>query len=428
MNTMTHPRATRPLSSVSRRLVAAAGAFLVASAFAVGCGDDTPTQPTPVTPPTTEPTVTGVTIQAPTTFVEGGRVLVVGETVTLEACASYSDNTEQCGVEATWTSSAPNVATVSGAGLVTGVALGETTISAVHERNTGRATVTVEPAPEPDPDPDLDPDPDPDPDPNPDPDPDPDPEADPESSRVCPANSPTWMGLRVCEESPRSGYDRDAFGTGYSSLEDEIIDNLPKSGNRVYTPYTCTLYDIRSDGTAATDIEHIVALAEAYDSGLAESRFRAFAADLDNLTIAVPTVNRNQKSDRDAGDWGPPENRGWFAARVVAVKQEYSLSVNRAERDALAQMLSSDPSRRVICNGGGGGGDSEGGGGGGGDDGPQPPPVQRFQNCTAMRSAGWNRGVNRNGGTYRASWDDAESRTYDLNTHSDRDDDGHACE
>ena len=94
-----------------------------------------------------------------------------------------------------------------------------------------------------------------------------------------------------------------------------FIDDLPKSGGRVYTPYTCTLYDIRPDGTAATDIEHIVALAEAYDSGLAESRFRAFAADLDNLTIAVPTVNRNQKSDRDAGDWGPPENRGWFASR-----------------------------------------------------------------------------------------------------------------
>ena len=45
----------------------------------------------------------------------------------------------------------------------------------------------------------------------------------------------------------------------------------------------------------ATDIEHIVALAEAYDSGLAESQFRTFAGDIDNLTIADPTVNRSQK-------------------------------------------------------------------------------------------------------------------------------------
>ena len=36
--------------------------------------------------------------------------------------------------------------------------------------------------------------------------------------------------------------------------------------------------------------------------------------------------------------------------------------------------------------------------------------------------------MNRNGGTYRPSWDDAEERTYDLNTKSDRDNDGHACE
>ena len=169
------------------------------------------------------------------------------------------------------------------------------------------------------------------------------------SARECPAGSPTWMGLPVCEEGPRAGYDRDAFGSAYSSLEDEIIAGLPKSGRQVYTPYTCTLFDIRADGTATTDIEHIVALAEAYDSGLAESQFRTFAGDIDNLTIADPTVNRSQKSDLDAGEWAPPENRGWFAARVVAAKQKYSLSVNPAERDALQTMLNSDASRTVTC-------------------------------------------------------------------------------
>ena len=169
------------------------------------------------------------------------------------------------------------------------------------------------------------------------------------SARECPAGSPTWMGLPVCEEGARVGYDRDAFGSAYSSLEDEIIDGLPKSGGQVYTPYTCTLFDILADGTAATDIEHIVALAEAYDSGLAESQFRTFAGDIDNLTIADPTVNRSQKAARDAGEWGPPRNRGWFAARVVAVKRKYGLSVNPAERDVLQAMLNSDPSRTVTC-------------------------------------------------------------------------------
>ena len=49
-------------------------------------------------------------------------------------------------------------------------------------------------------------------------------------------------------------------------------------------------------------------------------------------------------------------------------------------------------------------------------------------NCDAMRSAGWNRGVRRNGGTYRAAWNDAEVRTYGMNTARDGDKDGHACE
>ena len=117
----------------------------------------------------------------------------------------------------------------------------------------------------------------------------------------------------------------------------------------MYTPYTCKLFDIRADGTAATDIDHIVSLAEAYDSGLSASRFRAFAEDLDNLTIADPTVNRQRKSDRDAAEWQPDKNRGWYAARVVAVKRGYSLSVDPAERDALAAILAADSSRSVTC-------------------------------------------------------------------------------
>ena len=170
------------------------------------------------------------------------------------------------------------------------------------------------------------------------------------ASRVCPSGSPTWMGLPICEEGERTGYNRDAFGSAYSSLEDEIIAGLPKSGGQVYTPYSCKLFDILPDGTADTDIEHIVALAEAYDSGLHESEFRTFAGDLANLTIADPSVNRHQKSDRDAAEWRPPQNTGWFAAKVVAVKQKYDLSVNPAERDALASMLESDSSRTVRCN------------------------------------------------------------------------------
>ena len=169
------------------------------------------------------------------------------------------------------------------------------------------------------------------------------------SAGQCPAGSPAWMGLPVCEEGPRAGYDPDVFGTAYISLEDEIITGLPQSDGRVYTPYTCAPFDILADGTAATDIDHIVALAEAYDSGLPASQFQTFAGDMDNLTIADPAVKRTGKADLDAGEWGPPRNRGWFAARVVAVKRKYGLSVDPAERDVLQAMLDSEPSRTVTC-------------------------------------------------------------------------------
>ena len=161
-------------------------------------------------------------------------------------------------------------------------------------------------------------------------------------SQGCPVDAETWRGLQVCEEQPREGYDRDAFGSAYSSLEDDIIDMLPptmRAGGQVYTPYSCLAFNIRADGTAATDIEHIVALAEAHDSGIADDRRRDIAADLDNLTIADPQVNRTEKSDRDAGEWTPARHGAWFAERVIAVKLEYELSVDPRERDALEALL-----------------------------------------------------------------------------------------
>ena len=159
----------------------------------------------------------------------------------------------------------------------------------------------------------------------------------------CSADAETWRGLRVCSERPRDGYDRDAFGTGYSRLEDDIIAALPptmKANGQVYTPYSCIVFDITPSGTAATDIEHIVALAEAHDSGMDDDRRRDIASDLDNLTIADPTVNRSQKGARDAAEWMPTHHGAWFADRVIGVKLEYGLTVDPAERDALEALLS----------------------------------------------------------------------------------------
>ena len=94
-----------------------------------------------------------------------------------------------------------------------------------------------------------------------------------------------------------------------------------------------------------TDIDHVVALSEAHDSGLCAAGptvRRRFASDPLNLILAAPAVNRcggRGKCGYDAGEWVPPKNRCWFAARVVAVKRKYALAVDRREAVALQRIL-----------------------------------------------------------------------------------------
>ena len=168
---------------------------------------------------------------------------------------------------------------------------------------------------------------------------------------------------------------------------------------------------------ATVSTASISALAEAWDSrpaGFTQATLRQIAEDHDNLTLATASANRS-KSDRDVAEWRPEYNGAWMANRVIEVKREYDLSVDPAERDWLERLLGSGPDE-ITC------------GSSSGPSAPSHPPVRSYQNCTAMRDAGWNRGVNRDGGTYRDEWDDAEMRTYELNTSRDRDRDGHACE
>lgn len=59
---------------------------------------------------------------------------------------------------------------------------------------------------------------------------------------------------------------------------------------------------------------------------------------------------------------------------------------------------------------------------------PEHPPIKKYSSCTEMR-ADWPKGVNKNGGTYYEAWNDAEKRTYEMNSANlDRDKDSHACE
>ena len=112
-------------------------------------------------------------------------------------------------------------------------------------------------------------------------------------------------------------------------------------------PYTGRWFASKSD----TDIEHMVARSEAHDSGLCAAdpaTRRRFASDLLNLTLAGPRVNRYEKVDHDGAEWLPAQNRCWFAARVVGVRQRYGLTIDQREADALDHVLAGCGSTELI--------------------------------------------------------------------------------
>ena len=67
-----------------------------------------------------------------------------------------------------------------------------------------------------------------------------------------------------------------------------------------------------------------------------------------NLTLAGPNVNRYQKVDKDGAERLPAQNRCWFAARVIAVRQKYRLTIDQREADALDRVLAACASTKLI--------------------------------------------------------------------------------
>jgi hypothetical protein len=111
-------------------------AGVVAMGGLAGCGDDVTV--TEQKPPVQVPRVTGVTVTPSTTSIQ------VGGTVTLVANVSIDSGSIARTV--TWSTSAANIATVSAAGVVTGVAPGTAVITAtstVDPTKQGTAAVTV---------------------------------------------------------------------------------------------------------------------------------------------------------------------------------------------------------------------------------------------------------------------------------------------
>ncbi|MER7193579.1 HNH endonuclease family protein [Streptomyces flaveolus] len=163
--------------------------------------------------------------------------------------------------------------------------------------------------------------------------------------------------LTVATEN-RTGYDRDLFPhwitqSGTCNTRETV---LKRDGSGVVTDSACAAtsgswyspYDGATWTAAADlDIDHLVPLAEAWDSGASgwtTSRRQSFANDLTRPQLLAVTDNVNQaKGDQDPATWMPSRTayRCTYVRAWVQVKYYYGLSVDSAEKTALQNQLAS---------------------------------------------------------------------------------------
>lgn len=164
--------------------------------------------------------------------------------------------------------------------------------------------------------------------------------------------------LRVATEN-RTGYSRDLFphwvdadGDGCSTRNEVLLDEAEVrpgvgsgcalSGGRWFSYYDATSYTSAS----SLDIDHMVPLAEAWDSGASgwtTAKRQAFANDLGfhGSLVAVSASTNRSKGDQDPADWTPPAGyRCRYVTEWVSVKHRWNLAVDSREKNALASLAS----------------------------------------------------------------------------------------
>ncbi len=175
---------------------------------------------------------------------------------------------------------------------------------------------------------------------------------------VSAATARTYLASLTVATEDRTGYDRDLFPlwitqSGTCNTRETV---LKRDGSNVVTDSACAAtsgswyspYD-GATWTAASDldIDHLVPLAEAWDSGAdawTTSRRQAFANDLTRPQLVAVTDNVNQaKGDQDPATWMPSRTayRCTYVRAWVQVKYYYDLSVDSAEKSALTNYLAS---------------------------------------------------------------------------------------
>jgi hypothetical protein len=156
----------------------------------------------------------------------------------------------------------------------------------------------------------------------------------------------------------RTGYDRtlfnhwiDADGDGCNTRNEVLIaeaddpvtvgSGCSLSGGRWFSYYDRVSWTSTSD----VDIDDMVPLAEAWDSGArswTSAQREAYANDLgDSRSLVGVTDNVNQtKGDQDPATWMPQYDACRYLREFVAVKIRWRLTVDSAEKSAIQSLAS----------------------------------------------------------------------------------------
>lgn len=161
--------------------------------------------------------------------------------------------------------------------------------------------------------------------------------------------------LTVATESHQSTYDRSDFPTwitisGTCDTREYVIK---RDGTSVVTNSACTAtsghWTSPYDGATTTnpstfDIDHLVPLSEAWDSGAwawTTAQRQGFANDTTRpQLLAVSASSNRSKGDDDPAEWLPQASYQCTYTRAwVQVKHYYGLSVDSTEKSALYAVL-----------------------------------------------------------------------------------------
>lgn len=172
--------------------------------------------------------------------------------------------------------------------------------------------------------------------------------------------------LRVAAENP-SGYDRSLFPhwvvikDGCDTREVVLIRQAKSgptvgAGCRVGTGRWFSPFDgVTVRNPSSLDIDHLVALSEAWASGArtwSTDRRRAFANDVSyrRSLIAVTASSNRSKGDQDPAEWLPPRTsyRCKYVSDWIAVKYRWRLSIDVNERSALTVLVQGCGNPRIT--------------------------------------------------------------------------------